>query len=117
MPREFSDRVCCVCARPATGMGFAPKGARSVSHIAWTCDDRECLEIARDSYSMKQTEFSRLDHLATLDAGGAGGEYLDKIGKSDLASLTEEEWQGFLIAIVGGYRAALKGRLRDEAPF
>lgn len=116
---RFSDRVCCSCARPAIGIGYAPNRSRTVGvdQIAWCCDDPECIAIARDSYEMKQLEFSRIDQLAAGDAGEKGGAYLDSIGKTDLAQLSEEEWQQFLLHVVGGYREALKGRLRNEAPF
>jgi len=35
--------------------------------------------------------------------GQQGGEYLESIGKSDLATLTESEWDCFLDAVVTGY--------------
>lgn len=114
---RISDRVCFVCARPAIGYGYTPPRTKSVDQIAFCCDDPECLAIASRTYSMTQLEFGRIDQLAAGDGGEKGGEYLDKIGKTDLATLTEEEWQQFLLAVVGGYRDALKGRLRNEAPF
>jgi hypothetical protein len=114
---RISDRVCFVCARSAIGIGYAPPRAKSIDQVAWCCDDPECIQIAKDSYMMKQLEFGRLEQLATGDAGDEGGAYLDEIGKTDLATLTPAEWHIFLERVIGGYRAALKGRLRDEAPF
>jgi len=35
--------------------------------------------------------------------GQQGGEYLESIGKSDLATLTESEWDRFIDAVVTGY--------------
>ncbi len=35
--------------------------------------------------------------------GQMGGEYLESIGKSDLATLTETEWGRFIEAVVTGY--------------
>ena len=35
--------------------------------------------------------------------GQQGGEYLESIGKSDLATLSESEWDCFLDAVVTGY--------------
>jgi hypothetical protein len=41
---------------------------------------------------------------AAMTQGGAmGGEYLDSLGKTDLAQLSTEEWQTFVEAIVTGY--------------
>jgi hypothetical protein len=56
-----------------------------------------------------------------------GGEYLESIGKSDLATLTETEWDTFVEVIVTGYcdhlrdlaakdRARLDG-MTPEVPF
>ena len=57
---------------------------------------------------------------AMATGGQMGGEYLESIGKSDLATLSEEEWALFLDAIVTGYcdhlRAlAAKDRTRLDA--
>ncbi|CUH39027.1 hypothetical protein JSE7799_01746 [Jannaschia seosinensis] len=35
--------------------------------------------------------------------GQQGGEYLESIGKSDLVTLTETEWDRFIDAVVTGY--------------
>lgn len=35
--------------------------------------------------------------------GQQGGEYLENIGKSDLTTLTETEWDRFIDAVVTGY--------------
>ena len=35
--------------------------------------------------------------------GQQSGEYLESIGKSDLATLTETEWDHFIDAVVTGY--------------
>jgi hypothetical protein len=115
--QRFDPYLCCVCRRPASGVGYAPKYSRSVEQIAWTCLDPECLEIAAMTYSMSQTEFGRLDELATQAGGAEAGQYLDQIGKTDLATLDEREWQTFLRRLVSGYRVALKTKLRDESPF
>ena len=41
---------------------------------------------------------------AAITHGGAmAGEYLDSLGKTDLAQLTSAEWQTFIEAIVTGY--------------
>jgi len=49
--------------------------------------------------------------------GEIGGQYLDTIGKTDLATLTQEEWFEFCRRIVGGYRSALVNDLKNKAPF
>lgn len=65
---------------------------------------------------------------AAMVAGGqAGGEYLESLGKTDLVTLTEPEWDIFVEVIVTGYcdhlrelaaqdRKRLDG-MTPEAPF
>lgn len=52
--------------------------------------------------------------------GQQGGEYLESIGKSDLATLSETEWDRFIDAVVTGYcdhlrELAAKDRARFDA--
>jgi len=37
-------------------------------------------------------------------AGHYAGQYLEKIGKTDMATLTRDEWINFLLVVVGKYR-------------
>lgn len=66
---------------------------------------------------MDARTFERLDSMAAVTGGKEAGAYLDEINKTDLAQLTEDEWNEFCQRLVGGYRAALEGNLKDEAPF
>ena len=44
------------------------------------------------------------NEMQAMSVGGQhGGEYLESIGKSDLATLTETEWDRFLDAVITGY--------------
>lgn len=54
---------------------------------------------------------------AALIGGNDGGQYLDRIGKTDLASLTGEEWEEFCALIFTGTCAELKRLADDEIPF
>ncbi len=47
-------------------------------------------------------------------AGRMGGEYLDSIATTDLARLTTQQWQTFLLAIIGSWEHQ---RLDREIPF
>lgn len=46
------------------------------------------------------TEPIVIDEAAALLGGRHAGEYLDEIGKSDLATLTREEWATFCTRLV-----------------
>lgn len=41
-------------------------------------------------------------------AGAYGGEYLDSLGKTDLASLSEDEWLTFIESVVTGFTDKLQ---------
>jgi hypothetical protein len=114
MINRFSDAVCGCCGRAATGFGYAPRTGQA---ILWVCDDVGCLQLAKDSYHLKQDQFTRLESLAAGKGGEEGGQFLDQIGKTDLATLTEAEWFEFCRRIVAGYRKALVADLKGEAPF
>jgi hypothetical protein len=43
------------------------------------------------------------ERAAMTEGGMAGGEYLENIGKTDLVTLTEPEWDTFVEVIVTGY--------------
>ena len=57
--------------------------------------------------------------LRAMDAaGGYAGEYLESIGKSDLAALTLDEWRTFLQVVCGNYVKTLGDlTLEGEVPF
>ena len=54
---------------------------------------------------------------AVLKGGDMGGQYLDQIGKTDLATLTAEQWAEFCGLIYRGTCDALRDRANDEIPF
>ena len=56
---------------------------------------------------------------AIAAAGPLAGEYLESIGKTDLATLSEAEWLAFLEVVVTAYQHALVRALeasRGHAP-
>ena len=61
------------------------------------------------------------NEMQAMTVGGQqGGEYLESIGNSDLATLTETEWDRFIDAVVTGYcdhlrELAAKDRKRLDA--
>jgi hypothetical protein len=114
MITRFNDALCSCCGRTATGFGYAP---RSGQPILFVCNDDQCLKLAKDSYTMKQETFTRLESLAAGKGGEEGGAYLDGIGKTDLAQLTPDEFFEFCRRIVAGYRTGLVELIKTDAPF
>lgn len=50
------------------------------------------------------------NEIVSMEHGGhMGGEFLESIGKTDLAVLTQEQWQTFVEAVITGYCDHLRG--------
>lgn len=45
------------------------------------------------------------------------GSYLEQIGKTDLATMTEEEWLGFVAHAYGSVSAEVRKIWENEVPF
>lgn len=62
---------------------------------------------------------SRNEQAAMVKGGQAGGRFLEKIGKTDLATLSDAEWAGFVEHLVTGYCDHLRVLAADmsECPF
>lgn len=67
---------------------------------------------------MPKMDLDAYETAARDEAGEMAGAYLDSLGKTDLASLTEEEWRTFLHQVIVGFEASLRRRfLARAAPF
>jgi len=64
MLERFDDSICAVCARRACGAGYSDWGRGKKPPILWLCDDPDCIQIAKETYNMKQDEFSRIESLS-----------------------------------------------------
>lgn len=58
-----------------------------------------------------------IEKAAILAGGGSGGEYLDSIGKTDLARLSEAEWSTFLTKILTRYAEEMRLAVKQCPPF
>lgn len=112
---DLDPVICGVCRRRAWGLGWAGQQGRPV---LWMCDDPDCQRVARSVYEMPKIDLDAFEEAARDDAGEMAGAYLDTIGKTDLASLTEEEWKGFLHQVLVGFEISLRRRFTAHiAPF
>lgn len=67
---------------------------------------------------MPQKDYDFSENKAIEAAGHAAGEYLDKIGKTDLATLEKYEWLEFGRVWIDAFGADLAKRISShEAPF
>jgi hypothetical protein len=66
---------------------------------------------------MMMLDFADVEVEALQAGGGAAGEYLDSIGKTDLAQLTGDEWNTFLGKVLTGYSERMRQAAREHPPF
>lgn len=103
--------VCFICKRRHDNLGVS---ASERHPIKWAC--KPCLS----SVNMKKVYHMRLDEFeqqALEDGGNAGGEYLDSINKTDLASLDEHEWREFWRRGFIAYADSMREIVSKEVPY
>lgn len=103
--------TCFICKRRHDNLGVAPSERHPVK---WSC--KPCLSTTnlKKVYHMRLDEF---ESRALEDGGNAGGEYLDSIQKTDLASLDEREWAAFLGRVLQGYADSMRDIVSREVPY
>lgn len=89
--------LCPICRRECRGLQFNPKPTGMSGGVIRACSPRH-LELAKSMIDPTEHEQEAMVH-----AGEMGGEYLDHLGKTDLAGMSEEEWRTFVEAICTGY--------------
>lgn len=107
--------ICFCCRRRDDGIGYLKQG-RPLK-IIWSCDDH--ITLLRKALAMSQRDFDIYEQRAIDAAGNDAGQYLDEIGKSDLATLSQEEWKTFCGRMIRSFGEDLAKRLanHEEAPF
>lgn len=70
---------------------------------------------------MFKTRIATLTDEARKHAAVKAGEHLDSLGKTDLATMTADEWAAFIAAVCNGYCENFATHhyymLEDEIPF
>jgi len=101
--------------REATGIGYS---TRMGAPVAWLCEDCKLTDLGRVVYHMSARDLTFHEARALVEAGDKAGEYLESIGKTDLASLSETEWLKFLKTVFEQYAQTMRDRLLNHvAPF
>ena len=107
--------LCAVCA-PALGFGTTPQPHRGP--VLWLCGNQACLKAGKKLHTMRADTLDNHEASAASEAGKIAAEFLEQIGKTDLALLTPDEWKEFLHRFVIAFEFAMRSRiLGDEAPF
>ncbi len=113
--------TCFICKRRHDNLGYSPDERRAP--IKWVC--WECLDDTHNGirsklpkvYHMPKRQLDDFERRALEDGGNAGGEYLDSIGKTDLAELEPHEWSRFLGLVMTGYADSMREIVSREVPF
>jgi hypothetical protein len=107
--------ACAVCHRHAVWLGYY---LRHRGPVIWLCDNNDCHAAAKKVYAMPQPTLDAYEIGAVLEAGATAGDYLEEIGRTDLATLTPDQWREFLRRIVVGFEQTMRRKiLNNEAPF
>jgi hypothetical protein len=87
----------CPCGREAIGFAYDPRiaGVSDAPPIA-ACSFAH-VEIIK-ARKGKVVPLTDTENLAVMNAAPIAGEYLDKLGKTDLAEMSYEEWMDFIAA-------------------
>ena len=86
--------------------------------VAWVCDDPKCIPLAKVVYHMTTKDLTYHEVRAVVAASDKAGAFLDSIGKTDLASLTETEWLKLWQTFLKEYSADMRERITSHAaPF
>lgn len=112
--------VCFICKRRHDNVGYAPHDRAPIKWVCWECLDDTHNGIRSKLpkvYHMPRKTLDDFERRALEDGGNAGGEYLDSIGKTDLADLDEFEWGEFLRRVLVGYADGMREIVSREVPF
>lgn len=103
--------LCAICRRRANDVSFRLAGRE----IMWLCGDPQCTAAA---HKIAMVDLDALELRAMEAAGAQAGAFLDSIGTTDLAQLSQEQWGSFLSLVVCGFSDELRKLvLSGEAPF
>lgn len=111
--------ICFICKRRHDNLSYGPPRA-PLKPVCWECLDDTHNGIRSKLpkvYHMPKRQLDDFERRALEDGGNAAGAYLDEIGKTDLATLTEEEWATFWRLGFVAYADSMREMVRTEVPF
>jgi hypothetical protein len=117
--QRFATRVptvCAVCRRRAVWLGHAPLGNRLTRNgpTIWLCDNSDCHRSAWRLHQMPSSVLDAFEEASALEAAAEAGRYLEEVGTTDLARLTDQEWREFLRRMFTGFEQALRRKILDR---
>ncbi len=88
---------CPICRRSSRGFWFYPKLLSTGGPALTACSSKH-LDLA-----IKMIDPTEYEREAIAHGGVQAGEYLEALGKTDLATMTTEEWDAFIEVVCTGY--------------
>lgn len=106
----------CVCGRAPRGFAFRrPGDPYAETHHACSMP---CVEYFARSKGELPVNLAPIEADAIMAASEAVGTHLETLGKTDMATMTEEEWLDFLAATYSAITGEVRERLASgEVPF
>lgn len=101
---------CTICRRACCGIGFVSPEVRAVF-----CS-MKCSEIWMKARTKKEP-FTPSEKGAVAAGGKVAGQWLEGIGKTDLAEMTRAEWEEFCGVLFAGVCADLQRQADEGIPF
>lgn len=109
---------CPICRSLEDGLGYAPLAKRKLlpADFTFVCNDH--IELAKGWHHMPDREKTRIEREALAEAANLTGDYFDRIGKTDLATFTEDEFHTTFAVFLEHYGKAVSQRVSSgTAPF
>lgn len=95
----------CPCGRSASGFAYDPRLAGvSTDPPVRACSIPHLNIIAKAKG--KIVPLTDTENKAVMATGDVAGQYLDKLGKTDLATMSYEEWMDFIAATCDAFLTA-----------
>lgn len=96
---------CRTCDRPAWHWHWFDPARTARIHMTVPTCSRVCMDIWKERRRM--VDPNRHEVAAMEAASDRAGEYIEALGKTDMAQWTELEWTHFIETVCGGYVDAL----------
>lgn len=108
----------CPCGRSPRGFAWHDMNTPAFDRAPPVhCCSMECLDLAARHKGEPMPPLNALETGAVAAASEAAGQYLEQIGKTDLAQMTEAEWLGFLAHAYAAVASEVRAVWVADVPF
>lgn len=106
--------LCAVCRREDRGFGYSTRLTRQRSRGLRLCSMR-CLDIVTRLKGMINP--NEHEAAALCQASAVGGEYVESLGRTDLAQWSAQEWATLIDVVVTAFQDHLREAYTEFPPF